>query len=468
LEKEYENERDNLLSKETQGNQLVQDKNDILKEIDNFNIENGDFQNDLKDIQGRIVKLENQLSENEEIKVKIEEKKAIREKIKQLKDERDKFEAEKTRIFRENGTMILGTVLANELKPSVMNLLTEPSAVTPSHEFLDFLLDQVNCVCGSVMDEEKKENIKHSMQQFAQQDLEYKRANERKKWIQMLDKYPQHGANARLRYDEACKAKVRVNREINELEEREITVRSEVGNYNESTVQTIADEIARLEARQKEIERKIIRNTTLVEERQVKLNQLENKIAKLNVSKEKEDAEGRLAFARKVADALSEYQDTLIASKREEVESQSSHVFLQLTNKRNKYKSLKLNPSYQLLLEHSDGSLFEIERGRSLNPSTGQSKIISLSYIAGINKSTNAVAPVVIDNPVGLFSEEHRERVVKYLPHFGKQVMFMVTGADLGEQYRDMISPYVNRAYYLEDRADLTWNKTQIARVEEL
>ncbi|MNW52894.1 hypothetical protein D3C74_304330 [compost metagenome] len=261
---------------------------------------------------------------------------------------------------------------------------------------------------------------------------------------------------------------MRVNRELNELDAREIELRSDVGNYSELAVQRLAEEIARLEEKNKEVEKKKITYEVNRDNKKSELSELENKIAKHNVSKEKDEAEKKLTYCRSVYNALVEYQDTLIEEKRKEVENNSSHIFLQLTNKRNKYKSLKLSDTYELLLEQSDGSLYRIERGRSLNPSTGQSKIISLSYIAGINKSTNAVAPVIIDNPVGLFSEEHRERVVKYLPNFGKQVIFMVTGADLGTEYRRVIEPYVSRAYYLEDQSDLTWNKTRIARVEEL
>ncbi|MEK4343167.1 AAA family ATPase [Brevibacillus sp. FSL L8-0710] len=468
LIKEYENERDIILSKETQGNNLVQEKNKILETVENYEKDISDCEKELKDIQSRIVKFEEQLKENEAIKQKIEERQKIREQIKKLKDEQNRIEEEKLKLFRENGTLILGNILANELKPTIADLITEPNSILPSREFIQQLLNETNCVCGTELTDALKDHLKKTIDSLADKDLEWQRKSERKRAIQGVDIYSNHSERAKVAYDELCKSKVRVNRELNELEAKEIELRSEVGNYNEAAVQKIADEIARLEAKNKEVEKKIVAHEINLENKKAELGELEKKIAKLNVSKEKEEAEKKLLYVRKVYNALVEYQDTLIEEKRKEVESNSSQVFLQLTNKRNKYKSLKLSDSYQLLLEHSDGSLYQIERGRSLNPSTGQSKIISLSYIAGINKSTNAVAPVIIDNPVGLFSEEHRERVVRYLPNFGKQVIFMVTGADLGIEYRKMIEPYVNRAYYLEDQSDLTWNKTQIARVEEM
>lgn len=468
LIKEYEKERDVILSKVNEGNELVQKKNMVMESVENYDTDVTACDQELKDIQARIVKLEEQLKENEAIKQKIEERQKIREQIKQLKLDQNRIEEDKLKLFRDNGTLILGSILANDLKPTVADLITEPVSILPSRDFIQQLLNETHCVCGTELNDSLKDNLQKTMGSLTDKDLEWQRKSERKRAIQGVDIYSNHSERAKVAYDELCKNKVRVNRELNELEAREIELRSDVGNYNEAAVQRLAEEIARLEEKNKEVEKKKITNEVNRDNKKSELSELEKKIAKHNVSKEKDEAEKKLAYCRSVYNALVEYQDTLIEEKRKEVENNSSHIFLQLTNKRNKYKSLKLSDSYELLLEQTDGSLYRIERGRSLNPSTGQSKIISLSYIAGINKSTNAVAPVIIDNPVGLFSEEHRERVVSYLPNFGKQVIFMVTGADLGSEYRRMIEPFVSRAYYLEDQSDLTWNKTTIARVEEL
>ncbi|MCR2805394.1 AAA family ATPase [Paenibacillus soyae] len=468
LIKEYEKERDVILSKENEGNELVQQKNMVMESVESYETDVTACDQELKDIQARIVKLEEQLKENEAIKQKIEERQKIREQIKQLKLDQNRIEEDKLKLFRENGTLILGSILANDLKPTVADLITEPNSILPSRDFIQQLLEETHCVCGTEMTDLLRGNLQKTIGTLAEKDLEWQRKSERKRAIQGVDIFSNHSERAKVAYDELCKNKVRINRELNELEAREIELRSDVGNYNEAAVQRLAEEIARLEEKNKEVEKKKITYEVNRDIKRSELTELEKKIAKHNVSREKDEAEKKLVYCRSVYNALVEYQDTLIEEKRKEVENNSSHIFLQLTNKRNKYKSLKLSDTYELLLEQSDGSLYRIERGRSLNPSTGQSKIISLSYIAGINKSTNAVAPVIIDNPVGLFSEEHRERVVSYLPNFGKQVIFMVTGADLGAEYRRMIEPYVSRAYYLEDQSDLTWNKTRIARVEEL
>ena len=164
---------------------------------------------------------------------------------------------------------------------------------------------------------------------------------------------------------------------------------------------------------------------------------------------------------------FSSYKEQLLEQKRFTVEEYATEVFREITNAPQKYKGIKIDSDYSLLLELTNGETYQIEPGRTLNPSTGQSKVISLSYIAGLNRSSNYAAPVIIDNPLGLFSDEHRTAITKYLPHFSKQVIFMVSTGDLTEKYSDILTPYIKTKYYLANESSGTWSKTTIARREE-
>lgn len=124
-----------------------------------------------------------------------------------------------------------------------------------------------------------------------------------------------------------------------------------------------------------------------------------------------------------VGKIFSVYRNRLLEEKRAFVEKYATEVFLQITNAPQKYKGIKIASDYSLLLELTNGETYQIEPGRTLNPSTGQSKVISLSYIAGLNRSSDFAAPVIIDNPLGLFSDEHRAAITRFLPHMGKQVI---------------------------------------------
>ena len=174
----------------------------------------------------------------------------------------------------------------------------------------------------------------------------------------------------------------------------------------------------------------------------------------------------KLNYTQRLESTFENYLQQLLEEKRKTVEEKATEVFLSITNNPKKYRGIRINSDYRLLLELTDGEQYEIEPGRMLNPSTGQSKVISLSYIAGLNKSSNYAAPIIIDNPLGLFSDEHREAITNYLPHFGKQIIFMVSSGDLTDKYRQIIAPYVKTEYYLDNVGDSTWPKTTIAHKE--
>jgi len=194
---------------------------------------------------------------------------------------------------------------------------------------------------------------------------------------------------------------------------------------------------------------------------------LESQLAKLSQT----DSEGKLCQKKlettgQLEKVFSAYKSQLLEEKRRTVEQYATEVFREITNAPQKYKGIKIDKDYSLLLELTNGETYQIEPGRTLNPSTGQSKVISLSYIAGLNRSSNYAAPVIIDNPLGLFSDEHRTAITKYLPHFSKQVIFMVSTGDLTEKYRDILAPYIKSEYWLTNESDGTWSKTTIASKE--
>lgn len=466
LEKEFEIERDNLVSKKGEGNQLIKEKNKVAGEIEQFNENITAFETELKEIETRIVYFEDLLKQNDTIKFKVEERQELKQKIKEFEDKIGKIEGEKTKVFQENGTLILGNILVNQLKPSVQELIANPVFAMPNKDFLNELMQRETCICGEPLTEKHREHLNQFIEKFDDQDKELRKLIERKISIQTLDLFSNHSANAQARYNELCKEKVQANIDKGKLEEREIELRAEVGKYDENTGQKYAEELTQLEEGKKSIEVKItIANHDLIKTKEI-LESLERKIASLSVDKEKADAEQKLGFTRKLIESLKEYKETLIEAKRKEVETKSTDVFLQLTNKPTKYHALKLSDEYELLLELSDRSLYRIERGRSLNPSTGQSKVVSLAYIAGINQSSDSVAPIIIDNPLGLFSSEHRERVVSYLPKFGAQIVFLTNEADLSPQYFKLVQPFINYVYYLEDKSLGAWNKTEIVRKE--
>ncbi len=466
LSKKLEEERDATLAQLSEMNDILSQKKDLEDIRNNLQNDIDYVERDIQSIRGRIAKHEEELKKHENIKGQVEEKQVLKYEIGRLHDSRKVLENKRLSIFKQTGTTILGSIIADRIRKELRENGEESytSFLNESVKtFLAELTKQENCICGNVLATHNVDQINKYITEHIESDTQAIKYSEKRRMFSILDEYVQHAANAKSEYLAANSEKFRIIKELTQKEERLNDLKREIGSFDEDAGERIAREITSLEEKEKELEKSLIKYQTLFSERQEELEKLERQLSQFSGTNQKSSIiQKKLQLADSIVDVFEEYLDQLTTHKRIEVQQKATDVFLKLTNKPTKYKGLHITDNYTLKLELTDGSQYEILQNRPLNPSTGQSKIISLAYIAGINKSSNAIAPVVIDNPLGLFSDEHRTRVMEYLPKFGKQVICMVTQADLSPQYRRYIESYIKCEYFLEDKADKTWPKTMI------
>lgn len=471
IEDDFEKERDKTLEEQKEALKVLDAKKVVETEMSALDRDYRDFESELKSTKSRIVKLEEELKNHEDIKSKIEEKQRLAAEETKISFEINEFEKRKREIFKQHGTIILGCKIADEIRRDSKNYDEEYLKATLNDSIMSFIKDlitQKDCICGNTIGEKEKASMQKFSDENFESDEELKKEVQKKQAFREIEAYVQFAANAKKDYLDASIEKVKLNRKLNDIQEQLLILKKQIGSFDEEASERIIREISSLESKEKDINSKLIETSTKMTLKQKELDEKEKELSKFtSTNKRCALAEKKLRLAEKIKNTFDEYLEELVKQKKAEVERNATEIFLQLTNKPGKYKGLIITDNYTLKLVLSDGTQYEIVQGRSLNPSTGQSKIISLSYIAGINRSSNSIAPVVIDNPVGLFSEEHRTRVMQYLPKFGKQVIFMVTEADLSDEYKNIIEPHVNCAYYLEDKSDATWNKTIIAEKKE-
>ena len=471
LENEYERKRDSLFEKKKEAKSIIDDKKileDELKKLDE-NITGNE--NEIKQIRNRIVKLEDQLKEHKGVQEQIERKQKLRSKKEELKKEIKKIESKKINIFKERGTIILGSEIAENIKLTDDYEYSEEDNFKSTENlklFLNHLEEKDKCICGNDITKIEKENINKYISNNMNEDNEYLKEKERNRAFNRIYNYTKYAADAKRDYLSICQDKIKLQKELNLIEEEFTELQKEIGNYDEEAGSRISEEITREESKLEKVKKTKIIREAKKKEKKDELDDIKKELSKFSDTNiEFQMADKKLEKAENIKKIFKEYLELLTRSKKEEVENKSTDVFMQLTNKKNKYKGLILDDDYDLKVELNDGTKYTIEPGKPHNPSTGQSKIISLSYIAGINQSSNSQAPIVIDNPLGLFSSEHRERVTGYIPKFGKQVIFMVTTADLSQKYKNIIEPYINVEYHLKDNSDRTWNKTTIVERKE-
>lgn len=317
------------------------------------------------------------------------------------------------------------------------------------------------------MSPEHRQHIQEYIQKNLATDESMIIAQERDALFSSLSKYLNHGIESKNAFLSCCETILNVTIEISTLNGELLKLKREIGSFNEEAGEKIQQDIQRAEKKMEEIKYRKAQNDLELEQARKKLSDLETRLAQYSqANNESARCQRKLNNAQKLGYTFEAYLECLLEEKRKTVEEKATEVFLQITNNPQKYRGICINSDYRLLLELTDGERYEIEPGRMLNPSTGQSKVISLSYIAGLNKSSNYAAPIIIDNPLGLFSDEHREAITNYLPHFGRQIIFMVSSGDLTDKYRQIIAPYVKTEYYLENTGNTTWPKTSITHKE--
>lgn len=468
IKKDFERDRDSWLSKQKSYNDVLEQKNEADKKVESLSAQITQYENEILAANEAIQKNEDELKKFNDIREKVERKQKVSDEIKVLSEQKNKLENSRDDCFKKNATLILASIAYSRLKGDGEQEPAHYYISSAVKEHLLHLMEQPTCVCGATLDESRIQAIKEYIDaNFVTSDsllLE----KERNSLFTACEKYQEHGIKGKAAY---LSISEEIFQKIMQLSDKKIELtklKKEIGSFNEEAGEKLIRDIARIEDKKSEsIERKA-RTKVLHEQAVDELTALEAKLAKYSQS----DSEGKLCQRKlettsQLEKVFSAYKEQLLEEKRRSVEKHATEVFRKITNAPQKYKGIKIDSSYSLLLELTNGETYQIEPGRTLNPSTGQSKVISLSYIAGLNKSSNYAAPVIIDNPLGLFSDEHRTAITQYLPHFSKQVIFMVSTGDLTEKYKDILAPYVKTEYYLANESSGTWSKTTIASKEE-
>ena len=467
LKKEFEKNRDAWIQTQNKYQDILQQKMEADQKVAEQEALLRQYEQEINAANEQIQKDEDKLKDFKEISEKVTQKQKLSEGIKQLTDDLKRTRQEQSECFQKNATLMLAASIFAKMQQDTSSEPTEYHITEPVKEYLVRLMEQPICVCGEPMTDSHKEKIQAFIQDHLVTDDAILVEKERRALFNACAQYQPHGFQTRAAYFSLSEEIWKKEKERSAKKEEFEHLRKDIGSFNEEAGERIIQDIANMEVKKQEAETRRTKTQVLLEQDQEKLARLEEKLAELSqLDKEGALCQKKLENTIALEKIFSVYRNRLLEEKRAFVEKYATEVFLQITNAPQKYKGIKIASDYSLLLELTNGETYQIEPGRTLNPSTGQSKVISLSYIAGLNRSSDFAAPVIIDNPLGLFSDEHRAAITRFLPHMGKQVIFMVSTGDLTEKYHNELKPYVKTVYKLENHSDQTWPKTVIASKE--
>ena len=108
---------------------------------------------------------------------------------------------------------------------------------------------------------------------------------------------------------------------------------------------------------------------------------------------------------------------------RSNVEANATTTFKQITTEKT-YSGLQINQNYGL-------SILDKEKRIINERSAGAEQVVALSLIDGLNKTSGAKAPVIMDTPLGRLDLKHRKNILHYLPDMSEQVVLLVHQGEL-------------------------------------
>lgn len=469
ISKKLEKERDSVLSEQQEYNSILMKKkiyeDEIEKLQDDFNM----IEKNISDINQLIQNHENELKEFVDIAEKVNKKQKLAREIDELKLVLKDYEEKRSTCFKTNSSIILGDILYDRIMRNNGTSINEQYNMTESvKSFLDRLMSGEKCICGEPLNQEHVNSIKEYINNNFITDIEALINRERTLLFSKLSNYKTHAIESKNLYLNLNEKIYEVDIQIQSKELELTKLKKAIGSFNEEAGEKISQDITRQEELKEKQKEKLSEVKVRLTDKINCIEEIESELAKYSKTNDKSrQIQNKLQYTQDLRKVFQTYLGKLLNEKRTEVEEKVTEVFLQLTNNKRKYKGIHITDEYTLQLTLTDGENYKIEPGNPRNPSTGQLKVISLAYIAGLNKSSNYAAPIVIDNPLGLFSEEHRIGLMQYLPSFGKQVIFMVSSGDLSEEYKGYIEPYIKSEYHLMNSGDQTWPKTQIVSKKE-
>jgi DNA sulfur modification protein DndD len=203
-----------------------------------------------------------------------------------------------------------------------------------------------------------------------------------------------------------------------------------------------------------------------IEDHQEELDELETKLGKKKVSLENrlEDQEKlgsvseRAALASDVRSVVQEYREELIKQKLESLEKALSDRYLQLTNKPDLYKRVRVDTgSVSISVETKTGTLKDQSQ-----LSAGERQIFATALLWALADISGRPLPFMVDTPLARLDQEHRGNLVsEFFPNAAHQVLIFSTDTEITKDRYEELQDHLAAEYHLE--AHETEGRTKVS-----
>lgn len=453
-EKEFSKKLENLnpsLGKKIKEEQQLKEKKNIKE-------------NKLNETKKNIIKWESKVTNNEKLiadfgenpEQLIKRKQNLVQDLKKLDSRIDNSEDEYTKFIVSHSSKILSIDYLINVKEICQDL--EEKGFIPAQfkkEFLEYLLDQHECICGADLSEGTDAYKK--MKELCDKTNEATNISDKVNILlgsvnNIIDEFPKDFK------DQAINKK----KDIQNLRKERKNIAKEITNIENIMTESDEDEI-------KKLQESINSYNTLIKKGYKDQGAIEREIENIEdqliiVSKEieiekgkdseKTDIETSLFFCENARKEINRIYDELEVDIHTKLQELTSFEFENMHWKEF-YKGVSIDKDYNVTIHKEGGDIVpnDLSKGGQL--------VLALSFMTALNSLSGFELPIIIDTPLGRLDEPIKERIGAQLPIYtqNKQVTMLVTSSEYSEGFRKGIRDYVGKEYslkYIQEKDGIT------------
>lgn len=444
-------------------------KKEFANKLDKLNPKLSYYMQKKIDKEEKLEKKEETLSEtNTNIKNWESKKAAAEEKIRLFGDNPEKLINQKRDL--ENKLKKLDYDIANDTEdlnkflftnfPKVMSINSlldvkeichdlEEKGFIPARykkEFLEYLLEQHECICGADLSEGSEAYNK--MKQLCDETDEATNIADTVNILlgsinTIIDNFPRT-------FKEDLKQK---RSDISDLNEERKQVSKQITNINNLLSEDDEEEITKLQGNIQTYENLIKTNSEKIGtyKEQIKnlkeeIKDLEEKIAEEEgKATQKTDIERSIDFCQTASDEIYRIYKELEEDIHSKLQELTSEEFTKIHWKKEFYKGVTIDEDFNVVIHKETGDIVpnDLSKGGQL--------VLALSFMTALNSLSGFELPIIIDTPLSRLDEPIKANIGKYLHDYTKtkQVTLLVTGSEYSDGFRKEIRDYVGKKYTL-------------------
>lgn len=435
----------------------LNDERDLLDELENKQKKLDDVVNNLKKWKEDKKVKENTIKKfGEDAEALIDEKHRLEKEIEELDQLIDDSKVDYILYLTNNSTKIFSINYLLDVKEICKDL--EEKGYIPAKykkEFIKYLLDTHECICGADLDEGSESYNK--MQELYEKTSETTDIADEVNVLlgsvnSIINNFPSD-------FKRSLKSKCSI---IEKYESRRKEASLDLTNIGNLFSEDDEKEIKDLQETISTLEHLIELNSTNKGKLEQKIENLEEELEEVrknikeeeSKSDEKTDLESSRDFCKLVYGKVDKIYKELEDEIHSELQELTSEEFGKMHWKEF-YRGVSIDKNYNVTIhkENSDVVPNDLSKGGQL--------VLALSFMTALNSLSGFELPIIIDTPLGRLDEPIKRKIAENLPIYtrNKQVTLLVTSSEYSEGFKDGIKEYVGKEYtlnYIQEKDGIT------------